>query len=125
MSPKENPNRNTPEEIDFYLKGLSQDKREALERLRQLFLEKMPELSQRVSYGIPIFRLDKDFLGISAAKGHCAIHTMSPALAARLKERFKAFKVSGATIQFQPAQPIPEELVILLMDERLAELQSR
>lgn len=125
MSPKENPSRNTPEEIDFYLKELSQDKKEALERLRKLFLDKMPNLSQRVSYGIPIFRLDKDFLGISAAKNHCSIHTMSPALAARLKETFKAFKVSGATIQFQPAQPIPEDLVHLLMEERLKELESR
>lgn len=125
MSPKENPNRNAPEEIDLYLKPLSLDKKEALERLRHLILEKMPDLSQRVSYGIPIFRLDKDFLGISASKGHCAIHTMSPALASRLKERFKAFKVSGATIQFQPAQPIPDELVYLLMDERLKELQAR
>lgn len=125
MSPKENPNRNTPEEVDSYLKEVSPDKREALQRLRTLLLSKMPELTQRVSYGIPIFRLEKDFLGISASKNHCAVHTMSPALAAKLKEVFKAFKVSGATIQFQPAQPIPDDLVLLLMEERLKELQSR
>lgn len=122
---KDKPSRHAPEEIDAYLKELPELQRTALQTLRTFIKTLFPEATERVSYGIPIFRLEKDLVGISAQKNHCAIHTMSPALAAKLKPELIGFKVSGATVQFQPEKPIPENLVTLIVKSREAELLSR
>lgn len=122
---KDKPSRHAPEEIDAYLKELPELQRTALQTLRTFIKTLFPEATERVSYGIPIFRLEKDLVGISAQKNHCAIHTMSPALAAKLKPELIGFKVSGATVHFQPEKPIPENLVTLIVKSREAELLSR
>lgn len=122
---KDKPSRHAPEEIDAYLKELPELQRTALQTLRTFIKTLFPEATERVSYGIPIFRLEKDLVGISAQKNHCAIHTMSPALASKLKPELIGFKVSGATVHFQPEKPIPENLVTLIVKSREAELLSR
>lgn len=122
---KDKPTRHAPEEIEAYLKDLPLEQKKALEALRTFIKTLYPEATERVSYGIPIFRLEKDFVGISAQKNHCAIHTMSPALAAKLKPELIGFKVSGATVHFQPEKPIPDELISLILRSRELELQNR
>lgn len=122
---KDKPGRNAPEEVDAYLKEVPIEARLALQALRSFIKSLVPNATERVSYGIPIFRLEKDLIGISGQKNHCAIHTMSPALASRLKPELIGFKVSGATVHFQPDKPIPEVLVKLIVDARMEELAHR
>ena len=74
------PSRHAPQEIDAYLEPLPDDVRSALERLRSIIRETAPECTERVSYGIPIFRLERDLVGLSAAKKHCSLHSMSTSL---------------------------------------------
>lgn len=87
--------------------------------------ETAPECTERVSYQIPIFRFGKDLIGMSAQKNHCALHSMSPelmkALSVELKDMGK--KISGATIHFTPAKPLPKELIVKILRERIKELR--
>lgn len=121
---KPKPSRHAPEEIDAYLAGLPDDVRSALEQVRGIIREIAPDCTERVSYRIPIFRLGKDLVGISAQKGHCALHTMSPPLVKTMADELKPVKVSGATIHFTPAEPLPIALVEGIVRARMAELQS-
>ena len=116
---KPKPSRHAPEEVDAYLEALPQDVRSALERLRGIIRETAPECTERVSYGIPIFRLDRDLVGLSAAKDHCSLHTMSPSLMSAMAEELADVKVSGATIHFAPEDPLPRELVERIVQERM------
>jgi len=115
---KPKPSRHAPEEIDAYLETLTEDKRIALERLRSIIRETAPECTERVSYGIPIFRLQKDLVGMSAQKNHCSLHSMSPPLMEAMAKELAGFKVSGATIHFAPDKPLPRELVERIVRER-------
>lgn len=119
---KPDPSRHAPEEVDAYLADLPGDVRASLERVRRLIRETAPECTERVSYGIPIFRLKKDLVGMSAQQSHCSLHSMSPPLLKALAEELKGVKVSGATIQFTPADPLPRALVELVVRERMKEL---
>ena len=114
--------RHAPKEIDAYLEPLPEDVRAALERLRAIIKQVAPKATERVSYGIPIFRLDKDLVGISAKKDHCSLHTMSPPLVEALGEALSSVRVSGATIQFDPQSPLPRELVEQIVRARIQEL---
>ena len=113
--------RHAPEEIDAYLAALPEDHRSALEQVRGIIRETAAECTERVSYGIPIFRLGKDLVGISAHKSHCSLHSMSPPLMVAMAKELAGIRVSGATIHFTPASPLPKELVQKIVRERMKE----
>lgn len=121
MASKPKPSRHAPEEIDAYLAGLPRDTRAALERVRSIIRAAVPDCTERVSYQIPIFRLQRDLVGISAQKNHCALHTMSPLLMPTLADDLQEVKVSGATLHFTPENPLPEELIEKVVAARRAE----
>jgi uncharacterized protein YdhG (YjbR/CyaY superfamily) len=119
---KPKPSRHAPEEVDAYLAPLPDDVRSSLERVRRIIRETAPQSTERVSYGIPIFRLNKDLVGISAQKSHCSLHTMSPPLMKVLADDLKGVKVSGATIHFTPQGPLPRDLVERIVRQRMEQL---
>jgi uncharacterized protein YdhG (YjbR/CyaY superfamily) len=119
---KPKPSRHAPDEIDAYLAPLPEDVCSALERVRGIVRETAPRCTERVSYGIPIFRLGKDLVGISAQKTHCSLHSMSPPLMKAMAEELKGVKVSGATLHFAPDEPLPSELIVRIVQERMREL---
>lgn len=121
---KPDASRHAPDEIDHYLAALPDGVRLSLERLRGIIREVAPHCTERVSYGIPIFRLRKDLVGISAQKDHCSFHTMSPPLVATLAGSLQGVKLSGATIQFAVENPLPEELIRRIVRERMQEIAA-
>jgi uncharacterized protein YdhG (YjbR/CyaY superfamily) len=118
---KKGPSRHAPQEVDAYFAPLPEDVRNALERLRGIIRETAPECTERVSYGIPIFRLEKDLVGISSHKAHCSLHTMSPPLMEAMAGELEGFRVSGATVHFIPEEPLPRELVVQILTRRMNE----
>jgi uncharacterized protein YdhG (YjbR/CyaY superfamily) len=121
---KANTLRHAPEEVDAYLEALPDDVRSALERLRSIIRETAPKCTERVSYGIPIFRLQRDLVGMSAQKNHCSLHSMSPPLMKTMTKELKGFRVSGATIHFTPEKSLPRELIERIVRERVKESAS-
>jgi len=121
---KADASRQSPDEIDAYLGPFPQDVRSALERLRSIIREAAPQCTERVSYGIPIFRPCKDLVGMSAQKNHCSLHTMSPPPVKAMARELRGITVSGATIHFTPENPLPEELVKRILTERMRESGS-
>lgn len=118
-----NASRHAPEEVDAYLAALPDDIRASLERLRSIVRETAPDCTERVSYKIPIFRLRKDLVGISAQKKHCSLHSMSPPLMKAMAGELRGVKVSGATIHFASENPLPRELVERIVRERMKEVE--
>lgn len=107
-----------PETIDEYLAALSNDKRAALEGLRQIIRAAAPDAEEGISYQLPAFRLDgKWLIWFGAAANHCAIYGAEGALADELKD----YDTSGrGTIRFQPDNPLPATLVQKLVKARIA-----
>lgn len=114
--------RHAPEEIDAYLAALPDAVRLSLERVRDIVRATAPACTERVSYKIPIFRLRKDLVGMSAHKHHSSLHTMSPPLVDSLADELRGVKVSGATVHFTPESPLPRELVERIVRERMREV---
>lgn len=119
---KADASRHAPEEVDAYLMGLPDNYRSSLLRVRRIVRDVAPESTERVSYKIPIFRLGRDLVGISARKTHCALHTMSPPLMEAMAEELKGVEVSGATIHFTPDSPLPRDLIERIVRERMKEI---
>ena len=109
-----------PKSIDDYLEGLSDDKRTALERLRNIIQAAVPGAEECISYQMPAFCLDgKAFVWFGAGANHCAMYGVH-----ELDEgELKGYDTRGrGTLRFQPANPPPAALVRKLVKARLAKL---
>ena len=121
---KPKPTRHAPAEVDEYLGAQAPEFRATLEQLRAIIRAAAPECTERVSYKIPIFRLKKDFVAMSAAKKHIGLHTMSKAIPIAMKDELKAVGIwiSGTTFHIKPGSDLPVALVEKALRARLAEL---
>jgi uncharacterized protein YdhG (YjbR/CyaY superfamily) len=118
--------KHDPGAVDAYLASLPGDERSTLEELRRLIEGLIPDAQERISYGTTvIFANPKDVVGFVSQPKHLSFFTMSPTLAATMKDEIsKTHKVSGATIHFSPANPLPPKLVGKLVQARLQELSG-
>ena len=108
--------------IDEYLAALSEDKRAALERLRQIIRATAPNAEECISYQLPAFHLDGRMLvAFGATANHCAFYLMSSATVAAHKDDLKNYDTSKGTIRFRPDHPLPAALVRKLVKARIAE----
>ena len=123
---KPKPDRQAPAEVDAYLAAQADGFRETLEALRVIIRRVAPECSERVSYKIPIFRLKKDFVAISAAKRHIGFHTMSKAIPVAMKDELKeaGIWISGTTFHIKPGAELPVALIEKALRTRLDELEG-
>jgi uncharacterized protein YdhG (YjbR/CyaY superfamily) len=110
--------------IDEYLAGVPDDKRAALDRLRQLIQSAAPEANEAISYGMPAFKLDgRFFVGFGAAKDHCSFYVGRAPLVA-LATELAGYRLWKGTINFQPDHALPAELVTKLVEMRVAEYRA-
>lgn len=111
--------------VDEYLDAVPQPRRSAVEHVRRVIHEVAPEATDRISYGIIVFRLHGDLVGLSAQKHHLSLHTMSPPLVKQMKDRLTGVKVSGATIHFDVDEPLSDDLLRGIVRARVAENEAK
>ena len=113
-----------PRTIDEYLMRVSDDKREALERLRQTIRKVVPTAEECISYRMPAFRYDgRVLVYFAAAANHCAFYPGG--MVNDFKDELKAYETSKGTIRFQPEHPLPASLVRKIVKARVAQNAAR
>ena len=115
---------NTAATIDEYLASVSDDKRPALEKLRNTIRSIAPKADECISYGIPAFRLNGMLVGFGATSKHCALYLMSGTIVEAFRDDLRDYDTSRGTIRFQAEQPLPVALVKKLVRARIAENES-
>ena len=111
--------------IDEYLATVSDEKRTALEKLRQTIQAVAPDAEECISYGLPAFRLHgRVLVGFGAAASHCAFYPMSSSTVEAHRTDLAKYETSKGTIRFLPARPLPASLVRKLVKTRMAEISK-
>lgn len=111
--------------IDEYLAALSDDKRAALETLRQTIRAAAPKAEECISYQLPAFRQDGMLVAFGATANHCAFYLMSSSTVEAHEDDLKDYDTSKGTIRFQADKPLPAALVRKLVKARIAENAGR
>ena len=89
-----------PKTHDDYLAAVTEDKRDALQKLRKAIKMAAPKAEECISYQLPAFRLNGKFLvAYGAATNHCAFYPGSTVKA--LKDELKGYDTSTGSV-FQP-----------------------
>ena len=115
-----------PKTIDEYLATVKPDHRRTLQKLRQTIQAAVPNAEERISYGIPAFRLNRRSLVFFGAwANHCAFYPGSVATLKNFRKELRNFQTSKGTIRFSPDKPLPVALVKKLVKTRIAEENDR
>ena len=108
--------------MDDYLADVAEPDRGALERIRRVVKELVPQAEEGKSYGMPALRYNKrPLVGFVAAKKHLSLFPFSPAVIDALTDRLDGFELSKGTIRFTAQHQLPDDVlrdvVMLRLDE--------
>jgi len=113
------------QKIEDYFSALRQDQLEALESLRSMIRDAVPQAKECISYGIPAFCLEgRPLVSYGASKKHCAFYPMDPEVLKEHLAELSGFETSEGTIRFQPSQPLPVEVVESILRNRAASIRG-
>ena len=110
-------------EMDDYLAGVTEPDRDALERVRRMVKELVPQAEEGKSYGMPALKYNKrPLVGFVAAKKHLSLFPFSPAVIDALTDRLDGFELSKGTIRFTAQHQLPDEVLRDVVMLRLGEI---
>jgi uncharacterized protein YdhG (YjbR/CyaY superfamily) len=112
--------------VEAYLAALPEDQRACLTALRGLIARHLPDATECLSYAMPGFRHPggRMVAGYAAFSRHLGLYPHSGSVIPLLGQDAAAFRTSKSGILFTPARPLPEALVLRILDLRLAEIAS-
>lgn len=113
-------------QIDARLAALPSDQRIALQTLRRTIAAAAPEAVETISYGMPAFRYHgRSLVCYGAFSAHCSFFPMSSELIEAHRGELGGFATAKGTLRFTPERPLPENLVIRIVRERMAQVDAR
>jgi uncharacterized protein YdhG (YjbR/CyaY superfamily) len=111
--------------VDDYLAGLPAEDREALENLRKAIKAAAPQAEEAISYRMPAYKYRGALVYFAAFKDHLSLFPAGKSVATRFRRELRPFQVSGTTIHFTAANPIPASLVKKIVRFRVQENSAR
>ena len=114
----------TTTEVDAYIAAADEPQRRALEALRDVILQFLPEAEQVISYGMPGFRVNgKVIAGMAGYSNFVSYYPHSGSVIAQVPEAAKYAGTAGA-LHFPLHTPIPKRLVRKLIEVKLAQVRG-
>ena len=102
---------------------LSEDRRRAMEELRQAIREAAPQATETIAYNMPALRLKGRFLvSYQAFKKHYSLFPWTDPMVDALGDELNRYAAGKGTIRFPADEPIPRDLVRRIVAFRLNEV---
>ena len=112
--------QNDTEGVNKYILNLPVEQQIALERVRQIIKNTVPEAQEYLSYKMPAYHFHGMIGGFAAFKNHCSFFPWDSKTIAVFKDELTGFKTSAGTIQFTLEKPLSEELLQKILRYRVA-----
>lgn len=100
-----------PNNINEYIAQFPKETQKVLEQIRTTIKKAIPNAEETISYAIPTFKLNKNYIIYFAGyKNHVSLYP-APRGAEEFKEVLAAYKGGKGTVQFPLDKPIPLTLI--------------
>lgn len=106
--------------VSEYITKQPSPQKEILVRIRELIRKLIPTAEEKMSYGVPSFRLNGKQVLYAAFKGHVGIYP-EPEIIEKFKEELKDYETAKGTIKFGLDKPIPYDLIKKIVIEKYKE----
>lgn len=116
-----------PTSVDDYLAALPEERRAAVEGLRQTIRAAAPDATESIAYQMPALRSKggQFLVSYAAFKNHYSLFPASDAVIAALGEKLTPYLAGKGTIRFPADKPIPAAVVTKIVEVRVAENAAR
>jgi uncharacterized protein YdhG (YjbR/CyaY superfamily) len=110
-------------EVTAHLKKFDKPQRDALQAVRLVIAEALPEAKEVIKYGIPTFAIDgKGVIGFDGYKNHNSIFPYSGSIGAGMKDELAGYEQTKGSIHFDKEKAMPKTLLKKIIKERLKQI---
>jgi uncharacterized protein YdhG (YjbR/CyaY superfamily) len=106
--------------VDEYIASFPEEIRVILERIRGIVREAAPGAEERISYGMPGYKLGRNLVYFAAHKSHIGLYPTPSATGAFAKE-LEPYESGKGSIKFPLDKPIPYDLIRRIVEFRVRE----
>lgn len=116
-----------PTNVEEYLAALPDERRPAMEELRETINAAAPEATETIAYKMPALRSHggQFLVSYDAYKNHYSLFPASDAVIEALGDELTPYLAGKGTIRFPADQPIPAAVVTKVVKVRVAENAAR
>ena len=112
-------------EVDDFLAALPDDRRKALQHLRELTQKTCPEAVEGFGYGMPGYKYrGRPLIYFSSFKNHLSIFAAGYEGINRHRAELADYEIRAGTIHFQADKPLPDKLLRALIRGRRADIDE-
>lgn len=109
-----------PTSIDEYIGQFPTEVREVLTELRDLVRATAPEVTERISYGIPTFDLNgRSLVYIAGWRKYVSVYPATAAVRRALGEELEPHLSGRGTLRFPLTTPLPSDLIRRVVEARV------
>ena len=111
-------NRAHYESIDEYIGSFPETVQASLQKLRETILKAAPNATEKISYQIPTFALQRNLVHFAAYKHHIGFYPGAAAIVEFKKELLR-YKGAKGSVQFPIDAPLPLPLISRIVKYRV------
>lgn len=97
-------------DIDTFINTYPRDVQTILQELRQVIHDEVPEVKEKIAYGIPTFTFHGNLVHFSAYNRHIGFYPGAAPIAEFQKE-LRPYETAKGTVRFPINQPLPLDLI--------------
>jgi uncharacterized protein YdhG (YjbR/CyaY superfamily) len=112
------------ETIDEYIETFEPDIQKTLIEIRNFIKNKVPEATEKISYGMPTFYLHGNLVHFAAFKNHYGIFP-SPSGIDAFEKELAPYRTGKGTLSFPIDKPIPWDIIQKVLQFRVNENLSK
>jgi uncharacterized protein YdhG (YjbR/CyaY superfamily) len=112
-------------EVTAHLKKFAKPQRDALQAVRLILAEALPDAEEVIKYGIPTFAINgKGIIGFDGYKNHNSIFPYSGSINVVLKDELAGYEQTKGSIHFDKEKPMPKGLLKKIVKARIKQMNE-
>lgn len=114
-----------PADVSTYIASAPPQARSMLRVIRRAIHKAAPRAAEKISYGMPYYGLHGRLAYFAAFKSHVSFFVMGSATRTKFAKQLRPYLKGVATLKFPIGTAVPVTLIKRLVQERMAENESR
>jgi len=106
--------------IDEYIESFEPEIKKTLTELRNFIKSKVPEATEKISYGMPTFYLHGNLIHFAAFKNHYSLFP-SPSGIDAFEKELTPYRTGKGTLSFPMNKPLPWNVIEKVLEYRINE----
>jgi len=116
-----NPDESDQNKCGCYIAATPKEVQTKLKQMRAAITQAAPNATEYISYGMPVYKYERPFIGFAAMKNHIGLYPMSGSFVAAHQKELAGYTTSKGAIRLPLDKPLPLGLVKRVVKLRVKE----